>query len=196
MSTREFEEALESSLEATFDQGSNAQARPEPDPATTFESRSWSEDPEGRFAEVLARTQAAENDTRVAADSWLDRELDRIKETGFCCGEGVHFDAAGVLSLMLELNIADIEKAWKVWHERTFDAKSIVPESDHGALGDDRGQPSDLEQRAAASRRNLRERISTVTDVAQRKQKYLVKREPHRGRVADHPRIDAILERL
>ena len=188
-----FEAALESSLEAKFNEGTNADPSVSAPTRATSETPQLSDDPEARFAQVLTRVQAAEQDARKSADGWLDREIKRVLDGGVCCGDGTHFDPDGVLNVMLELNTADIDKAWKVWHERTFDVRSIdaTPDPD-----DERGRSADSDIRARRGQRAIREGMSKVTDVAKLKQKYLIKREPHRGRVADHPRIDALLERI
>jgi hypothetical protein len=149
----------------------------EPDPATA-------ETAEAHLAQMLARANADLEESRAAALGQLNHEIKRIQETGFCgCDDGLtHFDERGVLEVYLELGAPyDIDRAWKAWHERTlsWEARSKAREET-----DPKIDPH-----------SAFEKTNAIEDTATLKKKFLVKREPHRGRIEDHPLIDTILDR-
>lgn len=194
MPSSEFEARLEAMLEANLDEaidtgpGEYRQAAP----------RSWSDDPEVRFAQILSRAGADDKNEVDAWGSWLDSEIKRIETEGTCCGKGTHFDKDGVLAIMEELDMADMDQAWKLWHDRTFNLKSVEAEADPD---DDRGRTSDAERAARSRQRAMRESAGKITDLEKLKEKYLLKREPVKSggvydRLTNNPLMDKLLDRI
>lgn len=83
-------------------------------------------DPMTNFARVQARAAAAEAERTASLDRWVDGQVGRIKGEGVCCNSGPHFDERGVLETLLQLGppYTDIDRAWKTWHDQTFETSA------------------------------------------------------------------------
>lgn len=124
------QDRLTADLDSFFDDANLGLGETGHDPASTEETttdetgdgfdRVWSDDPVVRVAQINAAIDADEADARKNADAWLDGVIEHVTKTGNCCKDGPHWDQNGVLAMMLELNTADIDRAWKAWHERTL----------------------------------------------------------------------------